>query len=171
MPIQDPANGQIVVRPFAASDSVDLIVDGEPVVTGLGLGTGMSSEVSAGEHEVSVSPPGNPDAAIGPMTLPFTPGMVITLYTLGSPGDGTLTLLADNGDTITMGGGATIEPSATASANEPASPSASPTAASAATSADSDGFTARWWATGAAVLIAIVIAAAMIASRRGRAGR
>ncbi len=121
MPVQDPSNGQLVLRPFAAMESAELTVDGDVLISGLGLGTGMTSDVPAGEHEVSVSATADPNNSVGPLTVTVEPGKAVTLYTVGSLEEGTLTLLADTGERTAAGDGAASQPSVTASASASAS--------------------------------------------------
>lgn len=84
---------RVVVRHTAAAPEVDVLANGEPLLTVLTNPNEASGSVAAGTYSVAVAPAGTTDAVLGPTDLALEAGTAYTVYAVGSLEDESLDLL------------------------------------------------------------------------------
>jgi hypothetical protein len=94
-----PGQARIIAHHCAAAPAVDIFVSrdmdglGDPAVVGLANGDQVMDYYRPGEWYVSIAPTGTTDIAFGPTLVKPKPFKVYRLFAVGSPLDGSLTLL------------------------------------------------------------------------------
>jgi hypothetical protein len=95
----DPGTARIIAHHCAAAPAIDISADRDmdapfdPDVVGLSNGDQVTEYFRPGEWYVSVAPTGSTTPALGPTLVQARPFMVYRLFAVGSPFDGSLTLL------------------------------------------------------------------------------
>ncbi len=90
--------GRVVVRHTAAAPAVDVLVGGEPALTGLSNPDEDSAELPAGTISASVAATGTTEPVIGPADVPVSEGRATIVYAIGSLEDDTLDVLVQRVD-------------------------------------------------------------------------
>ena len=94
--------GRVVVRHAAAAPAVDVLVGGEPALTGLSNPDEDSAELPAGTISASVAAAGTTEPVIGPADVPVAEGQATIVYAIGSLEEDSLDVLVQ---TVDLGGG------------------------------------------------------------------
>ena len=94
--------GRVVVRHTAAAPAVDVLVGGEPALTGISNPDEDSAELPAGTISASVAATGTTEPVIGPADVPVAEGQATIVYAIGSLEDDTLDVLVQ---TVDLAGG------------------------------------------------------------------
>ena len=81
---------RLTVRHTAAAPAVDVLADGQPLLTDLANPGEASTEVPAGTYSASVAPTGTQDVVLGPTDLQLAEGAHTIVYAWGSAEDDTL---------------------------------------------------------------------------------
>jgi hypothetical protein len=89
----DAGEARLTVRHTAAAPVVDILADGEALVSGLANPDEATADVPAATYEVAVAPEGTADPVLGPTDLTLEEGTSYAVYAIGSADDGTLDLL------------------------------------------------------------------------------
>lgn len=89
----DPGQGRVTVRHTAAAPAVDVLVGGQPALTGLSNPNEASAELPAGTIEAAVALAGTAEPVLGPADVTVTAGSQIIVYAIGSAEEGSLDLL------------------------------------------------------------------------------
>ena len=114
-------SGRVVVRHTAAAPTVDVLVGGQPALTGLSNPDEQSAELPAGTISASVAATGTTEPVIGPADVPVVAGQATIVYAIGSLADSSLDVLVQ---TVQVGeagaGGGAAAPTAEAPAGVPA---------------------------------------------------
>jgi Domain of unknown function (DUF4397) len=84
---------RVVVRHTAAAPEVDVLANGDPLLTGITNPNEASGSVPADTYSVAVAPAGTTDAVLGPTDLALEAGTAYTVYAVGSLEDESLDLL------------------------------------------------------------------------------
>lgn len=87
-----PGNGRLTVRHVAATDSVDVLVDGEVQETGLTNGQEITADLDINTYEIEVK--SGPETVIGPAPVMVREGRSLIVYAVGSNND-QLTTITD----------------------------------------------------------------------------
>lgn len=96
---------RVVVRHTAAAPEVDVLANGEPLLTGIANPDEAAGSVPAGTYSVAVAPAGTTDAVLGPTDLALEAGTAYTVYAVGSLDDESLDLLVDTQSGLAAGPG------------------------------------------------------------------
>ena len=83
---------RVTVRHTAAAPAVDVLADGQPLISDLANPDEASAEVPAGTYSAEVAPAGTQDVVLGPTDLALAEGAHTIVYAWGSAEDGTLDL-------------------------------------------------------------------------------
>lgn len=86
-------DARVTVRHTAAAPAVDILAEGDAIVSGLSNPDEAVTEVPAGTYEVAVAPEGTTDAVLGPTDLTLEEGTNHIVYAIGSVDDDNLDLL------------------------------------------------------------------------------
>ena len=116
-------SGRVVVRHTAAAPTVDVLVGGQPALTGLTNPDEQSAELPAGTISATVAATGTTAPVIGPADVPVVAGQATIVYAIGSLEDATLDVLVQTvqvGEAGAAGGGAAPAPGAEVPAGVPA---------------------------------------------------
>ena len=85
--------GRLTARHAAAAPEVDVLVGGEPALTGLAPGNEASATLPAGTVSAAVAAAGSTDPLLGPADVTVEAGSQTVGYAIGSADEGTLELL------------------------------------------------------------------------------
>lgn len=94
---------RVVVRHTAAAPEVDVLANGDPLLTGLSNPNEASASVPADTYAVAVAPTGTTDAVLGPADLALDAGTQYTVYAIGSLDDDSLDLLVSTTEGLGSG--------------------------------------------------------------------
>lgn len=95
--------GRVVVRHTAAAPPVDVLVGGEPALTGISNPNEQSAELPVGTISAAVAAAGTTEPLIGPVDVPVVEGESTIVYAIGSLDDDSLDVLVQS---VPTGGGA-----------------------------------------------------------------
>lgn len=91
-----PGMSRLIVRHLAAAPPVDVMVDGDKVLTDVAHGWEDSVELPQGDVAVSLMPSGEAGGSpIAPIDVSLTPGDRTIVYVFGSADDGTVSVVTD----------------------------------------------------------------------------
>jgi hypothetical protein len=164
--VNDPSeiaagNARLVVRHTAAAPAVDVLANGEAVITNLANPDEAQADVPAGDYSAVVAATGTTAPVIGPAGLTLEEGTAYLVYAVGSLEDDTLKLL-----TQTISDLAVQAPTASGEQAE-TTDHALPDAGGGPTDGSSSGVIA-WLAAGLAVLGAVLVGGSKLGLARSR---
>lgn len=88
----EAGEGRLTVRHVAAAPAVDVLADGEAVVTELANGDEATLDLPAGTVPAAVAAAGTTEPVLGPADVSVTDGQLTVVYAWGSLEDGNLAL-------------------------------------------------------------------------------
>lgn len=100
-----PGKTRLVVRHAAAAPEVDVALyrgvgtsNYIATLTGLENGGEAALDARPGRYSATIAPAGQPDPVFGPASVVLNPKVMNIVYAVGSPGDGSFTLIAQTID-------------------------------------------------------------------------
>jgi hypothetical protein len=88
-----PGESRLVMRHQAAAPAVDVLSDGETLLTDVTSGDEAETTLAVATHEVAVALAGGGEEVVSPTALEFDEGTARVLYLIGSADDDTLGLM------------------------------------------------------------------------------